>query len=151
LSVVESADARVRRKWAARLGAGRHLVVGYCELAVTLVDKLHPDRFSAMSGKMAAIVAYILGESWTEPEIDALSVTSDGFVLTDAEFFGEAADLDRNLLNLLVVADLTPAERAEFERLYRKHVDDWRPVLSGPAPATDRLTRPDFGASPILA
>ena len=74
--------------------------------ALTLsADKLHPDRFSAMSGKMAAIVGYILGESWTEPEIAALSVTSDGFVLTDAEFFGEAADLDRNLLNLLVAAE----------------------------------------------
>ncbi|HEV8545437.1 MAG TPA: hypothetical protein VGQ64_04040 [Candidatus Limnocylindrales bacterium] len=71
---------------------------------------------------MAAIVGYILGESWTEPEIAAPSVTSDGFVLTDAEFFGEAADLDRSRLNLLVA------------------LDDWRPVLSGPAPATDRLT-----------
>ena len=77
---------------------------------MTLTDKLHPDRFSAMSGKMAAIVGYILGESWTEPEIAALSVTSDGFVLTDAEFFGEAADLDRNLLNLLVAAEVTPEE-----------------------------------------
>ena len=118
---------------------------------VTLATKLQPERFSAMSGKMAAIVGYILGESWTEPEIAALSVTSDGFVLTDAEFFGEAADLDRNLLNLLVAAEVTPAERADFERLYRARVDDWRPVLSGPQPATDRLTRPDFGASPILA
>lgn len=114
---------------------------------MTLALKLHPDRFSAMSGKMAAIVAYILGESWTEPEIAALSVTSDGFVLTDAEFFGEAADLDRNLLNLLVAAEVTTEERADFERLYRERVDDWRPVLSGPLPATDRLTRPDFGAS----
>jgi hypothetical protein len=35
---------------------------------VTLAAKLHPDRFSAMSGKMAAIVGYILGESWTDPE-----------------------------------------------------------------------------------
>jgi hypothetical protein len=112
---------------------------------VTLAGKLHPDRFSAMSGKMAAIVGYILGESWTEPEIAALSVTSDGFVLTDAEFFGEAADLDRNLLNLLVAAEVTPEERADFERRY------WRPVLSGPLPATVRLTRPDFGATPILA
>ncbi len=118
---------------------------------MTLSDKLHPDRFSEMSGKMAAIVGYILGESWTEPEIVALSVTSDGFVLTDAEFFGEAADLDRNLLNLLVAAELTPEERAMFERLYRKRVDDWRPVLSGPAPSTDRLTRPDFGAPAIPA
>jgi hypothetical protein len=104
-----------------------------------------------MSGKMAAIVAYILDESWTEPEIAALSVTSDGFVLTDAEFFGEAADLDRNLLNLLVAAEVTPEERADFERLYRERVDDWRPVLSGPQPATDQLMRPDFGASSVLA
>lgn len=118
---------------------------------MTLASKLHPDRFSAMSGKMAAIVGYILGESWTEPEIAALSVTSDGFVLTDAEFFGEAADLDRNLLNLLVAAEATTDERAEFERRYRERVDDWRPVLSGPQPATGRLTRPDFGAQPVRA
>jgi hypothetical protein len=114
---------------------------------MTLASKLHPGRFSAMSGKMASIVGFILGESWSEPEIAALSVTSDGFVTTESEFFGEAADLDRNIMNLLVAAELTQAERAEFERLYRKRVDDWRPVLSGPSPATDRLTRTDFGAA----
>ena len=113
---------------------------------MTLADKLRPDRFTAMSGRMAAIVGYILAEPWTEPSISALSVTSDGFVTTESEFLGEAADLDRNLLNLFIAADLTAEERAEFERLYRERVDDWRPVLSGPAPATDRLTRPDFGA-----
>jgi hypothetical protein len=100
---------------------------------------------------MAAIVGYVLGESWTEPAIAALSVNSDRFVLTDAEFFGEAADLDRNLLNLLIAAEVTPEERTDFERLYRARVDDWRPVLSGPQPATDRLMRPDFGAPPVLA
>jgi hypothetical protein len=67
-------------------------------------------------------------------------------VTTESDFVGEAADLDRNLLNLLIAADLTPEERAEFERGYRERVDDWRPILAGPAPATDRLTRPDFGA-----
>jgi hypothetical protein len=150
LSVIESANARVKGGWAEALALG-HLVVSYCDCAVTLANKLHPDRFSAMSGKMAAIVGFILGESWTEPEIAALSVTSDGFVLTDAEFFGDAADLDRNLLNLLVAAEATAEERAEFERLYRERVDDWRPILSGPQPATDRLMRPDFGAPPVLA
>jgi hypothetical protein len=95
----------------------RHLFVGYCEMTVTLAGQLHPDRFSAMSDKMAAIVGFILGDSWTEPEIAALSVTSDGFVLTDADFFGEAADLDRDLLNLLVAAEVTPEERAAFGRL----------------------------------
>ena len=118
---------------------------------MSLADKLCPDRFSEMSGKMAAILGYILDEAWTEPAIVALSVTSDGFVTTDAEFLGEAADLDRNLLNLLVAAGLTNDERADFERRYRERVDDWRPVLAGPMPMTERLTRPDFGASPIRA
>jgi len=36
---------------------------------MTLGEKLHPDRFSAMSGKMAAIVGYVLGESWTQPRL----------------------------------------------------------------------------------
>jgi hypothetical protein len=30
---------------------------------MTLADKLRPDRFTAMSGRMAAIVGYILAES----------------------------------------------------------------------------------------
>jgi hypothetical protein len=118
---------------------------------MSLADKLRPDRFTEMSGRMAAIVGYVLDEAWTQPAIVALSVTSDGFVTTDAEFLGEAADLDRNLLNLLVAAGLTDDERADFERRYRKRVDDWRPVLAGPMPMTDRLTRPDFSASPIRA
>ena len=95
---------------------------------------------------MTAIVGFILGETWTDPAIVTLAVTSDGFVTTESEFIGEAADLDRNLLNLLIAADLTPDERTEFERRYRQRVDDWRPVLSGPAPASGRLTRPDFAA-----
>lgn len=50
---------------------------------MSLADKLHPDRFTAMSGRMAAILGYILGESWTEPEIPYLSVTSDGCVTSE--------------------------------------------------------------------
>lgn len=47
---------------------------------MTLADKLRPERFSAMSGRMAAIIGYILDQPWTEPAIAALSVTSDGYV-----------------------------------------------------------------------
>ena len=43
-----------------------------------LVAKLRPDRFTAMSGKMAAIVGYILDERFSEPAISELVVTSDG-------------------------------------------------------------------------
>ena len=35
----------------------------------TLIDKLHPDRFSGMSGRMAAVVGYILGQEWSAPRI----------------------------------------------------------------------------------
>jgi hypothetical protein len=120
-------------------------------VSVTLADKLRPDRYTAMSGRMAAIVAYVLDEDWTEPAIAALSVTSDGFAMTDSDFIGEAADLDRNLLVLLATAEVTAEERQEFERRYRERVDDWRQVLSGPLPAmalTTRSTRPEFGQSP---
>jgi hypothetical protein len=54
-------------------------------------------------------------------------------------------------LNLFIAADLTPEERAEFERRYRERVDDWRPILAGPTSATDRLTKPDFGAPQVPA
>ncbi|HEY8869908.1 MAG TPA: glycosyltransferase family 39 protein [Candidatus Limnocylindrales bacterium] len=39
---------------------------GY-SVGVALAEKLHPERYSAMSGKIAAIIAYILDEAWTEP------------------------------------------------------------------------------------
>ena len=32
-----------------------------------LADALHPKRFSGMSGKMAAVVGYILGRRWSKP------------------------------------------------------------------------------------
>ena len=31
----------------------------------TLTERLHPRRFPGMSGKMAAVVGYILGEGWS--------------------------------------------------------------------------------------
>lgn len=72
-----------------------------------LSDKLRPDRFRAMSGKMAAIVGYILDERFTDPAISDLVVTSDGFVLAQTEgevgvndLIGTEADLNRNLLDL---------------------------------------------------
>jgi len=50
-----------------------------------------------MSGRMAAIVGYILGERWTDPPIAELTVTSDGYLLARLvgdvganEFIGEA-------------------------------------------------------------
>lgn len=94
-----------------------------------LVDKLRPDRFTAMSGKMAAIVGYILDERFSDPAISELVVTSDGFVLAQTEgevgandMMGEEADLNRNLLTLIEAAGLSQDEIREFGRLQRERI-----------------------------
>ena len=99
----------------------------------SLAKKLNPNRFTAMSGKMAAIVAYILGEKWTDPAISDMAITSDGFLLAQHEgdmglndFMGAASDLDRNVANLIVTAELTQDEQAEWQRLYKARITDWR-------------------------
>lgn len=94
-----------------------------------LVDKLRPDRFTAMSGRMAAIVGYILDERFADPAISELVVTSDGFVLAQSEgevgandLIGSEADLNRNLLDLIAAAGLTDEEAREFGRLQRERI-----------------------------
>lgn len=94
-----------------------------------LIDKLRPDRFTAMSGKMAAIVGYIVDERFSEPAISEMVVTSDGFVLAQAEgevgandLIGEEADLNRNLLTLIQAAGLSEDEIREFGRLQRERI-----------------------------
>lgn len=70
----------------------------------------------------------MLGEPWTEPEIGWMSVSSDGDVTTDADFLGDAVDLDRNIRKLLIAAQLSPDERQEFARRFAERVDDHRPA-----------------------
>jgi len=98
-----------------------------------LVDKLRPARFTAMSGKMAAVVGYILEERFSDPAISELVVTSDGFVLAQQEgevganeLNGEEADLNRNLLTLIEAAGLTEEEVREFGRLQRERIRRYR-------------------------
>lgn len=98
-----------------------------------LAKKLNPNRFTAMSGKMSAIVAYILGEHWTDPAISDMAISSDGFLLAQHEgdiglndFMGAASDLERNCRNLIAVAELTEDEQAEWQRLYKARITDWR-------------------------
>lgn len=101
-----------------------------------LERKLDPRRFTAMSGKMAAIVGFILNtERWeTEPAISELLITSDGGVLAAHDggmfndFIGAKGDLMDNLRRLVKAAELTPKERAAFWKLYRNRVDDRTPV-----------------------
>ena len=95
----------------------------------SLAPKLHPDRFTAMSPLMAAIVAYVLGESWTEPGIAEIAVgEQDGLVYIrkegDAGFDGlqSLSDLRSNWNRLLDAAELTPDERREAMRLFNQRV-----------------------------
>ncbi len=94
-----------------------------------LITKLNPDRYTAMSGKMAAIVGYILDEGFTDPAISELVVTSDGFVLAQNEgdvgandMIGAEADLNGNLLLLIEAAGLTEEEIREFGHLQRERI-----------------------------
>jgi len=94
-----------------------------------LADKLRPDRFTAMSGRMAAIVGYILDERFSDPALTDLVVTSDGFVLAQTEgqvgandLIGEEADLNRNLLELIEAAGLSEDQVREFGRLQRERI-----------------------------
>jgi len=98
-----------------------------------LVAKLRPDRFTAMSGKMAAIVGYILDERLASRRSRSWSFTSDGFVLAQKEgevganeIVGTEVDLNRNLLDLIAAAGLTTEEIEAFGRLQREHIRRYR-------------------------
>ena len=98
-----------------------------------LTAKLHPKRFPGMSGRMAAVVGYILGEHWSKPRIVELVITSDGWVLArnrghigfDA-IIGRVADLERNWNNLMHAAGLTNEERQEAGQRFRRAVRSYR-------------------------
>lgn len=102
-------------------------------LLESMKKKLHPGRFSACSPRMAAIIGCIVGEKYTDPQMQSLCVTSDKFVLAmhvgDCgynDFIGPLSEFRRNWDNLLKAADdLTKEERLEAQRLYREAV---RPV-----------------------
>ena len=92
---------------------------------MTIIQKLHPARFTNMSGKMVAIVACILDQNWTSTAIAELMVTSDGHLLArnlwDCGFnnyLGRLADLESNWKRLLCAAGLTSEERQDAEAAY---------------------------------
>jgi hypothetical protein len=103
------------------------------KVAASLARKMAPQRFTAMSGKMAAIVGCILGEPFTDPAITSLIVDSSGGVLAATsedplydEFIGHVSNLRRNWTKLLKAADLTTDELALAQRRYRLMVGDPR-------------------------
>jgi hypothetical protein len=104
------------------------------DMAMTIRVKLHPTRFTAMSNKMAAVVAFLLDAEWAKPPIADLVIDKRGtvFAVLDEEhdlhqvFIGSAADLERNWSILLRTAELTEAEYAFAMLRYRDRIHDWR-------------------------
>jgi hypothetical protein len=67
----------------------------------------HPSRFPGMSGKMAAMLAYLIGagDTWSSPSILELHSTSDGFLISMTSayidgFEGSVDDLRANIERL---------------------------------------------------
>ncbi len=107
-----------------------------------LVQKLNPSRFPGMPPFTAAVVGFILGESFTNPEIAGITVCENenpvyirqvGAVGFDG--VESLQDLRSNCNRLPDVAGLTPEERREGRRIVQgKSLD--------PAGNADRLTFP---------
>jgi hypothetical protein len=97
---------------------------------VNLSKKLHPGRFPNMSPFMAAVVGFVLGESFTTPEIAELSVSENENLVYIRKGGGvgfdgieSLEDLRNNWNRLLDVAGLTPEERREAVRLFNAKVE----------------------------
>ncbi len=99
-------------------------------------ERISPRNFN-FSPKLAAIVGAIIGHDYgvrdgvRGGQLTSIAITSDGFVTAGSTasdgggaFIGSAADLDRNLDQFR--AELTPPDRAAFDRLYQTRVLDYR-------------------------
>lgn len=69
---------------------------------------LNPSRFPGMSGKMMAILGYIIEEKYTSPSVRELMVTSDGILMARVEgdigfndIMGSVDDFKRNWNKLI--------------------------------------------------
>lgn len=90
-----------------------------------LAQKLNPQRFPGMSPFMAAVVGYVPGESFTDPQIAQIAVSEQenlAYIRQQgaAGFDGieSLEDLRRNWNRLLDAAGLTPEERKQAVGLF---------------------------------
>ena len=96
-------------------------------LKTRLCNKLHPDNFTQMTGKMAAVLDYLLDVSFVQPRITAITVI-DGFMLADTDeprfgcILGDYHDLIRSWRSLLRVANLRADERMLAETLFASKI-----------------------------
>lgn len=101
----------------------------------TFAERVNPRNFN-FSPKLTAIVGAIIGHDYGVRDrkgghLTSLSITSDGFVVATSTasdgggaFIGSAADMEQNLA--LWKKELSVEDLAEFEKLYKGRVQDWR-------------------------
>ena len=96
----------------------------------SLNSKLNPSRFPGMSPLMAAIVGYVLQESFTDPEIAEIRVSETENLVYfrqagSVRFEGlqSLVDLRNNWNRLIDVAGLTPGQRKEAVALFVARVE----------------------------
>jgi hypothetical protein len=96
----------------------------------SLKKKLNPSRFPGMSPFMAAIVGFVLGESFTDPEIVEINVSEAENLVYIRKAGGVGFDGLESLVDLrnnwnrpMDVAGLTPVERAEAVRLFSEKIE----------------------------
>ena len=94
-------------------------------MRTALVAKLNPWHVKC-SGRFTALLSFILGENWTDPAIRSAAITSDGFLVTEGEFFGTAAELTRNLRGVAKTGGLTAAETKALLALASSRIEDHR-------------------------
>ena len=96
----------------------------------TLIRKLNPKRFPGMSPFMAAVVGFVLDESFTNPEIAEMTVSESENLVYIRKSGGigfdgmeSLEDLRNNWNRLIDVAGLTPEERREAVQLFNSKVE----------------------------
>jgi hypothetical protein len=98
------------------------------KLLKSMTPKLHPRRFPGMSAKMAAYVGYMVGQTYTTPEVVEMQASDTGEDILYLRRAGHAgfnhmeswSEFQRNWNRLLEVTyDLTPDERKMGERLLK--------------------------------
>ena len=94
------------------------------KLSQNLCKKMNPRRFTSCSGKMHAILGWLVGEAVSDPSIAEFTVTSDEHVLARHEgdigfndFFAAWEDFYRNVAGAAEAAELTPKELAELDQV----------------------------------
>ena len=101
-------------------------------MKMTLAEQLNPGKVRT-SGKFTAILAFLLDETWTDPAITEMCITSDGIVMAGNEedpfmneMIGRADELDSNLRGLASTCALSPADTDDLLGRVATHVTDWR-------------------------